>query len=78
MDRRSNSSQQDSLQHEGKMPLKERIEQSQAYGEKYRAEHSGPDTREAVHDDSRQNSRPAKPNPNLADGDTTQESSGGL
>ena len=37
-----------SLQHEGKMSMKERIEQSQAYGEAFRASHVGADQREAV------------------------------
>jgi hypothetical protein len=36
------------LQHEGKMSMQERIAQSQAYGEQYRANQSGPDQREAV------------------------------
>lgn len=37
-----------SLQHEGKMSMKERIEQSRAYGEAFRASHVGADQREAV------------------------------
>ncbi len=36
------------LQHEGKMSMQERIAQSQAYGEQYRANQSGPDQRAAV------------------------------
>ncbi len=36
------------LQHEGKMSMQERIAQSQAYGEQYRAKQSGPDQRAAV------------------------------
>ncbi|CAN5713072.1 hypothetical protein BH10BDE1_BH10BDE1_03430 [soil metagenome] len=36
------------LQHEGKMSLKERMEESLAYGEEFRAGHAGADQREAV------------------------------
>ena len=37
-----------SLQHEEKMSMKERIEQSRVYGEEFRASHAGADQREAV------------------------------
>ena len=36
------------LQHEGKISMRERIAQSQVYGEQYRASQSGPDQRAAV------------------------------
>lgn len=36
------------LQHEGMMSMQDRIAQSQEYGEKFCAEHAGPDQREAV------------------------------
>ncbi len=37
-----------SLQHEEKMSMKDRIEQSRIYGEEFRATHAGADQREAV------------------------------
>lgn len=37
-----------SLQHEEKMSMKDRIEQSRAYGEEFRAANAGADQREAV------------------------------
>lgn len=38
-------SKEQGLTHEDKMPLKDRIEESQEYGEQFRSEHSGPDQR---------------------------------
>lgn len=38
-------SKEQGLTHESKMPLKDRIEESQEFGEQYRSEHSGQDQR---------------------------------
>jgi hypothetical protein len=70
-----NSTKPSSLQHDGQMPLKERIEESQTYGENYRAENIGPDTRSPAQ--PTHGTRIIKPNPKLG-GDKSQESSGNL
>lgn len=75
MDQIKQNEKHSGLQHEGKMPLRDRIEESQAYGEKYRAEHAGADEREAVKPLHAEKVKPAMPQAPLDENSESEENS---